>query len=251
MSKHPPAVILVRPQLAENIGMSARAMANFGLTDLRLVAPREGWPKKGAREAASGAVHILDGLKLFEALAPAVADLHRVYATTGRPRDQGKPVLSAEGLIHDLAPLADSNLATGILFGPERTGLDNDDISLADALVTFPVSPLFPSLNLAQSVLLCGYEWWKNLSGDRPFVTGTPPAPPATRESVLALFDQLEHELDTIEFWFPPDRRPPAVRNLRNIFHKAALTEQDVRTLRGVISALASGRRGKRAREEA
>lgn len=152
-----PAIILVQPQLAENIGMTARAMANFGLSDLRLVAPKNGWPKKGVREAASGATHVLDGARVYDTLAEAIADLHFVLATTARERGQMKRVLAPEEAMRDVAARAGQR--TGILFGRERAGLDNDEVSLADAIVTFPVDARFSSLNLAQGVLLMGYEW--------------------------------------------------------------------------------------------
>lgn len=237
-----PAVILVEPQLADNIGMAARAMANFGLSELRLVAPRDGWPKKGARSAASGATHVLDRAKLFATVREAVADLQGVFATTARERGQMKRVLTPEEAARETHRRLAAGEGVGILFGRERVGLDNDEIALADAIVTFPVDPAFASLNLAQAVLLVGYEWFKAATGGTlPFgVEGR--SPPASREMVLSLFDHLEAELDAAEF-YPPDKRPVMARNMRDMILRMGPSEQDVRTLRGAIRALAEGRR--------
>ena len=244
----PPVIILVRPQMAENIGMAARAMANFGLADMRLVAPRDGWPqktrmKKGAHQAASGATHILDNAALFDTVAEAVADLAYVYATTARERGQAKPVFAPDEGMARLGAAAGGARA-GILFGPERTGLDNDEVSLADAVLTFPIDPRFASLNLAQAVLLVSYEWMRASSGGgAPFAlpqrTG-----PARRESVISLFGFLETELGRAGF-FAGERAPIMIRNFRNILHRIGMTEQDVRTLRGAFEALARGSRAK------
>lgn len=241
-----PAIILVEPQLAENIGMAARAMANFGLTDLRLVKPRDGWPTsggmpKGAHQAASGAVHILQGAKLFPDARAAVADLNMVFATTARNRGQMKRVFTPAEMMPDVAARVASGQGVGILFGRERTGLENDEISLADAIVTFPVNPQFASLNLAQAVLLMGYEWFRAAQGDvKPFSDEA--QAPAPREMVVSLFDYLEDELDRGGF-FPPDKREIMARNLRDILHRLAMSEQDCRTLRGAVHALAEGRK--------
>lgn len=242
-----PVVILVRPQMAENIGMAARAMANFGLHDMRLVAPRDGWPqktrmKKGAHQAASGATHILENAALFETVGEAIADLTYVYATTARERGQAKPVFTPDEGMQRLKAGAAGEGRCGILFGPERTGLDNDDISLADAVLTFPIDPQFASLNLAQAVLLVSYEWRKVAAGGvAPFAlphnTG-----PAKREAVLSLFGFLEEQLSRVGF-FSGERAPIMIRNFRNIFHRMSLTEQDVRTLRGAMEALVRGGR--------
>jgi tRNA/rRNA methyltransferase len=242
----PPAVILVRPQLAENIGMCARAMMNFGLVDMRLVAPRDGWPKKGARQASSGAAAVLDAAKLFETVEDAVFDLNRVYATTARERGQTKPVLGADGAAAEIHALAGAGARCGILFGPERMGLSNDDVALADAVISFPVNPEFSSINLAQAVLLAGYEWWKLAGEARRSGPHRVPSP-ATRGHVLSFFEFLEHELDAASFFYPPEKRPIMRRNLRNILHRLAMTEQDVQTMRGMVSALVTGRRGSRA----
>jgi tRNA/rRNA methyltransferase len=250
-----PVIVLVRPQLAENIGMAARAMMNFGLSELRLVAPRDGWPKKGAAQAASGAVAILNQAVLFDSLAEAVLDLNMLYATTARERGQLKPVHAADLALAEAERRIDAGLRVGIAFGPERTGLDNDEIALADALVTFPVNPAFASLNLAQAVLLVGYEWFKAAhlpernvaAGQLAAGQGGPQQPaPASRAAVFSFFDYLEAELDACGFFAPTEKKPIMARNLRNIFHRLEMSEQDVRTLRGAVSALVEGRRGGR-----
>jgi len=255
-----PAVILVRPQLAVNIGMCARAMSNFGLDDLRLVNPRAGWPRTDeyrdvAYSAAAGATNVLDGAGVFASVEAAVADLTAVYATTARERDQMKAVLTPSAAMAAAAEAAGER--RGILFGPERTGLDNDEVALADAIVTFPSNPAYASLNLAQAVLLCGYEWFKAAHGDRspPSTIPRPASPPAQREMVLAFFDYLEEKLDENGFFRPATKKPGMRRNLRNIFHRMELTQQDVRTLWGAMVRLVEGPRvdvqtRKRAREK-
>ena len=242
-----PAVILVRPQLAVNIGMCARAMANFGLDDLRLVNPKQGWPRQDewrevAYSAAAGATELLDGARVFDSVEAAVADLTYVYATTARERGQAKAVESPSSA---MAAAAGAGQARGILFGPERTGLDNDEVAIADAIVTFPTNPAYASLNLAQAVLLCGYEWFKAAHGDAPPppVTPRPPSPPAQREMLLSFFGYLEDKLDANGFFRPETKKPMMRRNLRNIFHRMALTQQDVRTLWGAVVRLAEGPR--------
>lgn len=237
-----PAIILVEPQLAENIGMAARAMANFGLSELRLVSPKNGWPKKGAHSAASGASHVLDGAKLYPTAREAVADLNFVLATTARERDQMKRVLGPDEAASQMLARLAAGQGVGILFGRERVGLTNDEIALADAIVTFPVDPRFSSLNLAQAVLLVAYEWFKGLSGGAlPFATERR-SPPAPREMVVSFFDYVEAELEAVNF-YPEDKKPVMARNMRDIFHRLELTEQEVRTLRGAFRAIAEGRR--------
>jgi tRNA/rRNA methyltransferase len=233
--------------MAENIGMCARAMGNFGLSDLRLVAPRDGWPqktrmKKGAWQAASGATHILDGAQLFATVAEAIGDLTHVYATTARARDQAKPVLGADGAAAEMLARVRAGGRPGILFGPERTGLDNDDVSLADSIITFPVSPRFASVNLAQAVLLAGYEWYKAATGAALPFAGHIETPPAKREAVVSFFAFLEQELDGAGYFPDDEKRQVMARNLRNIFHRMELHEQDVRTLRRVVRSLADVR---------
>lgn len=236
-----PVIILVEPQLAENIGMVARAMANFGLSELRLVSPRNGWPKKGAHSAASGATHVLDGARLFETARDAIADLNYVFATTARERGQMKRVFGPDAAMVETRSRLAEGQGVGILFGRERTGLENDEISLADAIITFPVDATFSSLNLAQAVLLVAYEWQKHAGGALPF-GGDRRSPPAPRHMVVSFFDYLEAELEAVNF-YPPDKQPIMARNMRDVFHRLELTEQDVRTLRGAIRALAEGRR--------
>jgi tRNA/rRNA methyltransferase len=237
-----PAIILVEPQLAENIGMVARAMANFGMSELRLVAPRDGWPKKGARSAASGATHVLDRAKLYDTIRDAIADLNFLLATTRRERGQMKRVLALEDALRDSHARLAAGQGVGILFGRERAGLGNDEISLADAIVTFPVDPAFPSVNLAQAVLLVGYEWFRVAAGQAMPFEGDRRTPPASREMIVSFFDYLEAELEAVNF-YPADKKPIMTRNMRDIFHRMDLTEQDIRTLRGAVRALAEGRR--------
>jgi len=242
-----PAVVLVRPQLAVNIGTCARAMANFGLDDLRLVNPKAGWPRRDeyaeiAYAAAAGATHILDAARVFETARAAIADLNYVYATTARTREQVKPVLTPAAALPQAAAATDQK--RGVMFGPERTGLDNDEVALADAILTFPANPAYSSLNLAQAVLLVGYEWFKAAHGDAP-----PPtlerqrSLPAKRETTLSFFEYLEDKLDAAGFYKPEGKMPGMKRNLRNIFHRLEMTEQDVRTLWGVVVRLVEGPR--------
>ncbi len=243
-----PAVILVRPQLAVNIGMCARAMANFGLDDLRLVNPREGWPRSDeyrdvAYSAAAGATDLLDGARVFPSVEAAVADLNFVYAATARERGQMKAVLAPSAAMN--AAAAAGGEKRGVLFGPERTGLDNDEVAIADAIVTFPSNPAYASLNLAQAVLICAYEWFKAAHGDAPPPSTIPRAvsPPAQREMLLAFFDYFEMKLDENGFFRPAAKKPGMRRNLRNIFHRMELTQQDVRTLWGAVVRLVEGPR--------
>jgi tRNA/rRNA methyltransferase len=243
-----PTVILVRPQLAVNIGMCARAMANFGLDDLRLVNPREGWPRSDeyrdvAYSAAAGATALLDAARVFPSVEAAVADLHAVYASTARERGQMKAVVSPSVAMS--AAVAASGERRGILFGPERTGLDNDEVAIADSIITFPSSPAYASLNLSQAVLICGYEWFKAAHGDAPPPSTIPRAksPPAQREMLLAFFEYLETKLDQNGFFRPVTKKPGMRRNLRNIFHRMELTQQDVRTLWGAVVRLVEGPR--------
>jgi len=231
-----PAIVLVEPQLGENIGTAARAMANFGLTDLRIVAPRDGWPNEKAVAAASRADHVIDAVKVFDTVEEAIADLTLVYATTARPRDMLKPVRGPEEAAETMVRSAAAGGAPGILFGRERWGLNNDEVALADEIVTYPVDPKFSSLNIAQAVLLIAYEWKKAafeagpLPGEEEFVA-------ARKEDLIGFFDHLERALEETGYFFPPQMRGNMVRNLRSMFHKAQLTEQEVRTLRGVVAS--------------
>jgi tRNA/rRNA methyltransferase len=242
-----PAIILVRPQLGENIGMAARAMANFGLSELRLVAPRDGWEEgspvwRAAVDAAVGAHGIVRAAPVFPDVTGAAADLNKLFATTARERDQAKPVLTPETLAAEAKARGAAGQRIGVLFGAERTGLTNEEVGLADAIVTFPVNPDFSSLNLAQSVSLVCYELFKALSGDAAPFQLQHVTPPATRAQVLDFFQHLERELEAGDYFIPDGKRDVMSRNLRNIFHRIELTEADVRTLRGVVVALAKGR---------
>lgn len=244
-----PAVVLVAPQLGENIGAAARAMANFGLSDLRLVAPRDGWPSETARAAAAGADAVLDNARVFDSAEAAIADLHYVCATTARVRDAVKPVLTPEAAVAEMTDRGGAGQACGVLFGQEKAGLTNDHVALCDVIVTAPVNPQFASLNLAQAVLLMGYEWirqqpdrslGRRTDHDGPAREGLQMqhTRPATREELTGFFEHLERELDESGFLWPPEKRPVMVRNLRNIFQRIGATEQEIRTLRGVVSAL-------------
>ena len=243
-----PAIILVRSQLAVNIGMAARAMANFGLDDLRLVAPREGWPRTDAHRdtayaAAAGAGHLLDHAKTFATLAEAVADLNLVFATTARERGQGKRIHPPVEAMAESFQRISRGEKIGVMFGPERTGLDNDEVGIADGIVTFPVNPAYASLNLAQAVLLMGYEWTRASRGDATPFGRTDYSPPAPREMILSFFEYVEAALETNGFFRPAGKAPIMRRNLRNIFHRMEMTEQDVRTLRGAMTRLIEGPR--------
>jgi len=237
----PPCVILDHPQLAENIGAVARVMANFGLTDLRIVAPQRGWPQQRAWEASSGADWVLDDAKLFDSLEPALADLQLVHATTARPREAVLPVLTPrEGAANTHAASAEG-LKVGLLFGPERAGLEKSAVALAHAIVTIPVDARHHSLNLAQAVAINAYEWRLTVSAGAPpqFRDGPPPAEGAM---MLGLFEHLESELEEAGFFHPPEKRPSMIRNLRVALGRARLNDQEVRTFRGVITALSKGR---------
>lgn len=238
-----PAVILVDPQLGENIGMVARAMLNCGLEALRLVRPRDGWPNPAAQSAAAGADKVLAGARLFDSTTAAIADLHLVLAATARPRDLVKPVVTPHEAARDLRAAAAAGRRAGLLFGPERSGLTTDDVALADAIVQVPLNPAFSSLNLAQAVLLLGYEWFQSGSGApaRELDLGT--SHPATKEELTNFFERLEQALDETGFLYPPEKRPSMVRNLRSLFTRAALTDQEVRSLHGIVSAFLDHKR--------
>jgi TrmH family RNA methyltransferase len=238
-----PVVILVRPQLADNIGAVARAMANGGLFELRLVAPRDGWPQEKAWRNASGADRLLDAATVHATVAEAVADLHHVFATCPRPRHIVKRVLTARGAAAELREICGRTLRAGLLFGPERAGLDNDDMARADALVRYPLNPAFMSLNLAQAVMVMAYEWWT--ATDQ-----TVPATLMTNESVVATKGELDNflahlvdQLDACGFLRNLPKRPGMVRNLRHLFERGEVTQQELRTLHGVVTELAIGRR--------
>jgi tRNA/rRNA methyltransferase len=243
-----PAIILVRPQLGENVGTAARAMLNFGLTDLRLVRPQCGWPNVKAVNAASGATAVLNRVRLFESVEQAAAELQRVYATTARGRDLPKPEVTAAHAAREARAACAAGQSVGILFGPERTGLTNDELILADAVLRVPVNPDFFSLNLAQAVLLIAYEWWQAASAPaEPAIAGA--GPPAPKGELAGLLDHLVAELDATDFFRTPDRRLSMVRTLQAIFARADLGTPDVHLLRGVIKQLARGRRRRRLTE--
>jgi tRNA/rRNA methyltransferase len=239
-----PVVILVEPQLGENVGTAARAMANFGLSQLRLVRPREPWPSARARAAASGADRVLDNARLFDAVEAAIADCTLVFATTARAHDQAKPVVSAEGAARQMAPHIAAGETVGILFGRERWGLQNEEVGLADRIITLPVNPAFASLNLAQAVLVIAYEWFKLAGGGALPFAMPHKSDPAVKEQLLAFFATVERELEKVEFFRPPEKRATMQINLRNIFHRMQPTRQDLQTLHGVITAIAEGRKG-------
>ncbi len=250
-----PVVILVNPQLGENIGTTARAMANFGLSRLRLVEPRDGWPNQWAVKAASGADFILEAARVFDSLEEAIADLHYVYATTARPRGMTKEVITPEQAGHDMRRRVAEGQGLGILFGRERWGLNNDEVSLADVIVTAPVNPAFASINMAQAVLLMAYEWYRHEGRSLGMATGEAPAMqpglqlagsrPANKAELIGMFEHLEGDLDEAGYFKSPDMRPTIVRNLRNMFGRAELSEQEVRTFRGIIRALSGIRHDK------
>jgi tRNA/rRNA methyltransferase len=238
-----PAIILVSPQLGENVGATARAMLNFGLTDLRLVAPQCGWPNARALQAASGATAVLNRVSVFDRVHDAASDLQRLYATTARPRDLPKPVITAAQAAREARTTLQKGEGIGILFGPERTGLSNADLIYADAVVSIPVNPDFFSLNLAQAVLLVAYEWFKS-GVDVPERREVEPAGrPATKSELDQLLDHLIAELDAVNFFRTADRRASMSRALQLIFARAGLREPDVHLLRGVVKELARGGR--------
>ena len=244
-----PVIILSHPQMGENIGATARAMLNFGLTELRIVNPRDGWPNAKAEAMAVGAITVLESARIFATMEEAVGDLGLVFATTGRDRLMSKRTATPDEAIAEItAEIAQKQLC-GIMFGAERMGLTNEELVLADAILTVPTNPKFASLNLAQSVGIVGYEWWK-ATHDRPDFKVPAKyrrAELANKEDLIGFFEHLEGELDRTEFLFPPAKRPAMVQNLRNLWHRAGLTYQEVQTLRGIIRSLTGAKkRGKR-----
>jgi tRNA/rRNA methyltransferase len=239
---NPPAVILSHPQLGENIGAAARAMANFGLSDLRLVAPRSGWPNAKAAAMAAGAASVVDNARVFSTVAEAVGELNLVFATTARERGIAREVLTPAEAAKRLRVASTRDERTGILFGNERAGLDNDEISLCDAVITIPTAE-FASLNLGQAVLVTSYEWFREGDATAPsrLEHGPLQRKPA-REEMLQLFEHLERELLASGFLYPPDKVDGMARAIRATLHRARLTYQEVQTLRGMIVALAKGK---------
>ena len=232
-TNHQPVVVLVRPQLGENIGKAARAMLNFGLTEMRLVSPRDGWPNPSAGPAAAGADVVLERAQVFETLADAVSDCANVYATTVRKRGVTKPVLTPEQAARQIHTAPGRS---AFVFGPERSGLETDDVALARAIVTVPINPEFGSLNLAQAVILCTYEWSKGEALDQP--TQEELLPPASQEELEGLIGHFEALLEPKDYFFPESRAEATRRTLRNLLTKPGWNHLEVRTLRGVLSAL-------------
>ena len=234
-----PAIILVEPQMAENIGMVARAMANFGLAELRLVAPRDGWPNERARATASRADHVIDNAAIFPTLREAIADLNFVVATTARQRDGFKPVRGPVEAGRVLRVRHRAGERTGILFGRERIGLENEEVGLADEIVTFPVNPAFASLNIAQAVLLMSYEWMKTgLASETETAFSSPQVEPAPKEALHGLFEHLEAALEARGYFRPPAKKPKMVDNLRAVLTRPGFGEAEVKVLRGVVASL-------------
>src|SRR3982075_313221 len=239
-----PVVVLVEPQLGENIGMAARAMGNFGLTRLRIVNPRDGWPNASAQRAAAGADHILDKVELFDTVEAAGADCTLLFATTARAHDQAKPVIGPQQAALEIAGEIAAAGRVGLLFGRERYGLQNEEVALSDRIITFPVNPAFASLNLAQAVLLIGYEWFKLATADALPFAMPERSERASQHQMQAFFDNLVRELDRVEFLRPAEKRETMLVNLRNIFSRMEPTKQDMHTLHGVVMAIAEGRKG-------
>ena len=245
-----PAVILVNPQLGENIGAAARAMGNFGLSEMHIVDPRDGWPNDRAAQTASGANHIIEGARVHQTCEAAIAPFNRVYATTARPRGMTKLVMTPEQAASDMHERAGRGERLAVMFGRERWGLNNNEVALADVIITAPVDPQFASLNIAQAVLLVGYEWYKPVAKTLGMGTGEMPAMEgpglkvrgdeglATKQELMGLFEHLESELNEAGFFKSPDMKPVMVRNLRNMLQRTQLSLQEVRTFRGIIASL-------------
>jgi tRNA/rRNA methyltransferase len=235
-----PVIVLVRPQLGENIGKAARAMLNFGLTELRLVAPRDGWPNPAAGPAASGADIVLERAQVFATVAEAVHDIPHVYATTVRKRGLVMPVVTPEQAAREIRALPERS---AILFGAERAGLETDEVAVAGKIVTVPINPEFRSLNLAQAVILLAYEWSKHDALAMP-TEGEPAEPRATQAQLEGLIGQLEEALEKADYFHPPDRTPATRNTIRTILTKAGWSNREVQAMRGIVRALAGGRRG-------
>jgi tRNA/rRNA methyltransferase len=239
-----PAIILVRPQLGENIGAAARAMLNCGLADLRIVSPRDGWPNPQAVRAASGADAVIEKARIYETTADAIAGLQRVFATTARPRDMVKAVMTPDGAAAEMRRAEATGQHCGVLFGAERMGLENDDVVLADTVIEAPLNPAYKSLNLAQAVLLVAWSWFRLADETPESRTEMGATRPATKEELLNFFTRLEAALDECGFLHPPEKRPAMVRNIRNMFQRMQPTEQDLRTLHGIVAGLLQHRGG-------
>jgi tRNA/rRNA methyltransferase len=238
-----PAIILVEPQLGENIGTAARAMANCGLDDLRLVAPRDGWPSDKAVAAASGADAVLQKARVYPSVPAAIGDLVHVYAATARDRYMVKRELTPRRAAAEMRGFLAADEPCGVMFGPERTGLVNDHIALADTVLTVPLNPAFSSLNLAQAVLLIGYEWFTARTEPPAEIMHTGHSRAADKAELLRFFEHFEEALEVSGFLRHPDKRPGMRRNLRNLIQRAGCTEQELRTLHGVITAFMGPRK--------
>ncbi|MBM3531618.1 MAG: RNA methyltransferase [Alphaproteobacteria bacterium] len=238
-----PPVILHQPQLGENIGLAARAMLNCGLTEMRLVAPRDGWPNEKARSAASGADEVIDKAKLYPRLEAALSDLTHVFATTARPRGMVKPVLTPRAAAVAMRTLIGEGRKPGLLFGPERMGLTNDEIPLADTVVAVPLNPAFSSLNLAQAVLIVGYEWLQAADATPDLQHWGGGDDPAPKAELMNFLERFEAELDDCGFLRNLEQRPTMVRNLRNLFQRARPTSQELRTMHGAVRNLVDKRK--------
>ncbi len=239
MMSEGPAIVLVEPQLGENIGMVARAMANFGLGELRLVSPRDGWPSEKARAAASKADHVIDGVVVFESLGDAIADLNYVIATTARERDGFKPVLGPVEAGRSLRARFGVGQKTGILFGRERFGLYNEEVAQADEIVTFPVNPAFASLNIAQAVLLMSYEWMKSgLADETETAFRGPEMMPASKKALQGLIDHLEGALSVRGYFRPATKKPKMMDNLAAVLTRPGFSDAEIKVLRGIVASL-------------
>jgi tRNA/rRNA methyltransferase len=235
----PPCFILVRPQMGENIGAAARAMLNFGLERMRIVDPRDGWPNPKAVAMASGAGRVLDMAGIFPDIPTAIADCDFVFATTARGRELVKPVVTPERAMEMTRAMVGMGKRVGVLFGPERAGLENEDIVPANAIVTVPVNPEFPSLNLAQCALLLGYEWRRQMGEVAPEVMGLAKTDFATRVEVERLSDHFEERLEAAGFFYPPEKAPHMKLNMRNMFARLGLTRAEVQTFHGMLRQIA------------
>jgi tRNA/rRNA methyltransferase len=245
-----PAIILVEPQLGENIGTAARAMMNCSLVDLRLVRPRDGWPSDKAVAAASGADTVVAKARLYPDLPAAIADLAHVYATTARDRGMVRREVTPRHAAQEMRRWLAAGEPCGVVFGPERTGLVNDDVALADTVLTVPLNPGFSSLNLAQAVLIVGYEWLTSGVAAPPEALRRGGSRPATKAELFNFFEHLEEELVRSGFLRNSESRPSMIRNLRSVFQRAQCTEQELRTLHGVVTSFAGPRQRSEKTEE-
>jgi len=236
ISNSSPTIILCRPQMGENIGAAARAMLNFQLKNLRIVAPRDGWPNERADATASGAFDVMPPPQIFETLEDAISDLNFTIATTARRRDMIKPTYNPASAMKELLSRVNNQQRIGIVFGAERTGLTNEELSLCQAIMTFPTNPNFPSINLAQSVLLATYEWQEHAGEAVSPITDN--TSPAEQTKISGFMDRLENDLDERRFFRTPEMKPTMMVNIRNIFTRSDVTDQEIRTLHGVLSAL-------------